>query len=129
MRISDWSSDVCSSDLAERTAGGSSGGAASAAAAGIAPINHGNDIAGSIRYPAYCCGVVGLRPSYGRVPAYNFTATRSRPITSQLMSVQGPLTRTVRDARLALRVMAAGDPNDPRWVDVPLQGQIGREHV
>lgn len=107
---------------AERTAGGSSGGAASAAAAGIAPINQGNDIAGSVRYPAYCCGVVGLRPSYGRVPAYNFTGTKPRPITARLMAVQGPLTRTVRDARLALRVMATGDPSDPRWVDVPLDG-------
>lgn len=106
---------------AGRTAGGSSGGAASATAAGIAPINQGNDIAGSVRYPAYCCGVVGLRPSYGRVPGYNFTSSKSRPITSQLMAVQGPLTRTVRDARLALQVMAAGDASDPRWVDVPLE--------
>lgn len=105
-----------------RTAGGSSGGAASATAAGIAPINQGNDIAGSVRYPAYCCGVVGLRPSYGRVPAYNYTAAKPRLITSQLMAVQGPLTRTVRDARLALRVMAAGDPIDPRWIDAPLDG-------
>lgn len=107
---------------AGRTAGGSSGGAGSATAAGIAPINQGNDIAGSVRYPAYCCGVVGLRPSYGRVPAQNFTSTKPRPITSQLMSVQGPLTRTVRDARLALRVMAAGHDSDPRWVDAPLEG-------
>ena len=105
-----------------RTPGGSSGGAASATAAGIAPINQGNDIAGSVRYPAYCCGVVGLRPSYGRVPARNYSSPKPRPISAQLMAVQGPLTRTVRDARLALRVLAAGDPDDARWVDAPLEG-------
>lgn len=105
-----------------RTPGGSSGGAGAATAAGIAPINQGNDIAGSVRYPAYCCGVVGLRPSLGRIPARNYTSPKPRPISAQLMAVQGPLTRTVRDARLALRVMAAGDPGDARWVDAPLEG-------
>jgi amidase len=105
-----------------RTAGGSSGGAASATAAGIGAIGQGNDIAGSIRYPAYCCGLVGLRPTFGRIPAHNFTATGKRAISSQLMAVQGPLTRRVRDARLALAAMAAPDINDPRWVDAPLEG-------
>lgn len=105
-----------------RTPGGSSGGAGAATAAGIAPINQGNDIAGSVRYPAYCCGVVGLRPTLGRVPARNYSSPKPRPISAQLMAVQGPLTRTVRDARLALRAMAAGDPGDARWVDAPLEG-------
>ncbi|HKU98358.1 MAG TPA: amidase family protein, partial [Vineibacter sp.] len=77
---------------------------------------------GSVRYPAYCCGLVGLRPTFGRIPGHNFTATAKRSISSQLMAVQGPLTRTVRDARLALAAMAAGDVNDTRWVDVPLEG-------
>ena len=105
-----------------RTAGGSSGGAASATAAGIGAIGQGNDIAGSIRYPAYCCGLVGLRPTYGRIPAFNFTAAAKRPITSALMAVQGPLTRTVRDARLAFAAMAVPDPLDPRCVALPLEG-------
>jgi amidase len=105
-----------------RTPGGSSGGAAAATATGIGAIAHGNDIAGSVRYPAYCCGLVGLRVSYGRIPSHNFTATALRPISAQLMAVQGPLTRRVRDARLALAAMAVGDPLDPRWTDVPLQG-------
>jgi amidase len=105
-----------------RTAGGSSGGAASATAAGIGAIGQGNDIAGSIRFPAYCCGLVGLRPTYGRIPAFNFTATAKRPITSALMAVQGPLTRTVRDARLAFAAMAVPDPLDPRCVALPLEG-------
>ncbi len=105
-----------------RTAGGSSGGAASATAAGIGAIGQGNDIAGSVRYPAYCCGLVGLRPSYGRIPAHNFTATAKRAISAQLMAVQGPLTRRVRDARVAFAALSAGDVNDPRWTDVPLEG-------
>jgi amidase len=104
------------------TPGGSSGGAASSVAAGITPLAHGNDIAGSVRYPAYCCGLVGLRPSFGRVPAYNPSAKTERVISAQLMSVQGPLARSVRDARLGFHAMAAGDPRDPWWVPVPLEG-------
>jgi amidase len=104
------------------TPGGSSGGAGSAIAAGIGPIAHGNDIAGSVRIPAYCCGVVGLRVGLGRIPSFNHTAKVARGIGGQLMATQGPLTRTVRDARLALSVMANGDSRDTRWVDVPLAG-------
>jgi amidase len=106
----------------EITPGGSSGGAGSAVAAGIGPIAHGNDIGGSVRIPAYCCGVLGLRAGLGRIPSFNMTATAAAPIGSQLMSVQGPLARTVRDLRLALSVMAQGDPRDTRWADVPLVG-------
>jgi amidase len=106
-----------------RTPGGSSGGAAAATATGIGAIGHGNDIAGSVRYPAYCCGLVGLRVSYGRVPSWNFTSTVLRTISSQLMAVQGPLTRRVRDARAAFAAMAIPDPNDPRCATVPLDGR------
>lgn len=104
------------------TPGGSSGGAASAVAAGMGAIGHGNDFGGSIRYPAYACGVAGLRPTPGRVPAYNPSGKTERPITAQMMSVQGPLARTVADVRLGLLAMAAPDPRDPNWVPVPLQG-------
>jgi amidase len=104
------------------TPGGSSGGASSSVAAGIAPIGQGNDIAGSVRYPAFCTGLVGLRPSFGRIPAYNGTAARERTISSQLMSVQGPLARSVRDVRLALSAMAQHDPRDPWWTPAPLIG-------
>jgi amidase len=102
--------------------GGSSGGAGAAVATGMGPIAQGNDIAGSVRIPAYCNGVVGLRVGLGRVPAFSTTTTAPRAIGAQLMSTQGPLVRTVRDARLALSVMARGDPRDTRWVDAPLAG-------
>ena len=102
------------------TPGGSSGGAASAVAAGMGAIAHGNDFGGSIRYPAYACGVLGLRPTPGRIPAFNPSATSDRPITAQLMSVQGPLARSVADVRLALSAMAQGDVRDATWMPVPL---------
>jgi amidase len=104
------------------TPGGSSGGASSSVAAGITPLAHGNDIAGSVRYPAYCTGLAGLRPSFGRVPAYNPTAAAERVISAQLMSVQGPLARSVRDVRLGFQAMAAYDARDPWWVPAPLEG-------
>jgi amidase len=107
---------------AGHTPGGSSGGAAAAVAAGIGPIAHGNDLGGSVRYPAYACGVAGLRPSFGRIPAYNPTMGAERPISAQLMSAQGPLARRVRDLRLALGVMAEGDARDPWWMPAPLEG-------
>ena len=107
---------------AGHTPGGSSGGAAAAVAAGIGPIAHGNDLGGSVRYPAYACGVAGIRPSFGRIPAYNPTTAAERPISAQMMSAQGPLARSVRDLRLALAVMAQGDARDPWWMPAPLEG-------
>lgn len=104
------------------SAGGSSGGAGAAVATGIGAIAHGNDIGGSVRIPAMYNGVVGLRPSLGRVPAFNPSAQVARPFGSQMMAVQGPHTRTVRDCRLAFAAMAKGDPRDTRWADVPLEG-------
>ena len=104
------------------SAGGSSGGAGAAVATGIGPIAHGHDIGGSVRIPAMYNGVVGLRVSLGRIPAYNPSQQSARAVGAQLMSVQGPLTRSVRDARLALSVMARGDAIDTRWADVPLAG-------
>jgi amidase len=102
------------------SAGGSSGGAGAAVATGIGAIAHGNYIGGSVRIPALFNGVVGLRVSLGRIPSYNPSQPIPRPVGAQLMAVQGPLTRSVRDARLALAVMAHGDPCDTRWADAPL---------
>ncbi|MCC6716858.1 MAG: amidase [Acetobacteraceae bacterium] len=111
------------------SAGGSSGGAGSSVASGIGAIAHGNDIGGSVRIPAMYNGVVGLRPSLGRVPAFNPSQPVARPFGAQMMSVQGPHTRTVRDCRLALAAMARGDARDTRWVDVPLQGRAVPKRV
>ncbi len=105
---------------ASLTPGGSSGGAASATAAGIGAIGHGTDIAGSIRYPAYACGIHGLRPTLGRVPAVNFSAP-DRLLGAQLMAVSGPLARTIEDVRLGFAAMSAQDLRDPWWVPVPLR--------
>src|SRR5918993_1256515 len=103
------------------TPGGSSGGAAAAVAAGIGAVAHGTDIAGSIRYPAYACGVHGLRPTPGRVAAFNASGPE-RAIGAQLMAVSGPIARTVADLRLALDAMSRPDPRDPWWTPAPLQG-------
>ncbi len=104
------------------TCGGSSGGAAAAVAAGIGGVGHGNDIGGSLRWPAACCGVSTIKPTLGRVPAFNATAPVERPPMAQLMSVQGPIAREVADVRLGLRVLAQRDPRDPWWVPAPLDG-------
>lgn len=107
---------------AGRTPGGSSGGAGVAAATGMAPINQGNDIGGSIRYPAAACGVVGLRPTPGRVPRGYGPWDADQLLGVQLMEVEGPLARSVEDVELALRAMAVGNARDPSWVPAPLEG-------
>ena len=101
------------------TPGGSSGGAAAATAAGMGAIGHGTDIAGSIRYPAYACGIHGLRPSIGRVPMINYT-TPDRHIGGQIMAVSGPLARSIKDLELALKVMSKENYDDPWWTPLPL---------
>src|SRR5207245_1064442 len=97
------------------TPGGSSGGAGAAVAAGIGHIAHGTDIAGSIRYPAYACGVHGLRPTLGRIPAFN-PALPERPIGPQIMAVSGPLARTVNALRISLAAMSAPAIREPWFV-------------
>jgi amidase len=103
------------------TPGGSSGGAGAAVAAGIGHIAHGTDIAGSIRYPAYACGVHGLRPTVGRIAAFN-ASLPERTIGPQISAVSGPLARTIGDLRIALAAMSGKDPRDPWWVPAPLEG-------
>jgi aspartyl-tRNA(Asn)/glutamyl-tRNA(Gln) amidotransferase subunit A len=90
-----------------RTPGGSSGGAAAAVASGLGPIGLGTDGGGSVRLPAAFCGVVGFKPSYGRIPEYP-----SFPGWDHV-SHTGPITRTVRDAALVLDAIAGGDDRDP----------------
>ena len=106
----------------EASPGGSSGGASSAAAAGFGPIHHGNDIAGSLRCPSFCCGLATVKPTFGRVPAWLPSATAERGMLAQMISVQGAICREVRDVRLATRIMSHADPRDPFWMPVPFEG-------
>ena len=108
---------------ADASPGGSSGGAGAAAAAGFGPIHHGNDIGGSLRFPAYACGVATVKPTPGRIAAYNPSATAERGMLAQLMSVQGAICREVRDVRLATQIMAQRDARDPWWMPVPFDGE------
>ena len=88
------------------TPGGSSSGAGAAGAAGFGPLHIGTDAGGSVRIPAAWCGLVGLKPSYGRIPQWPASAFAS-------VSCAGPMTRTVRDAALMLSAMARFDARDP----------------
>src|SRR5271170_3023334 len=72
------------------TCGGSSGGAGASIAAGIGTIAHGNDIGGSLRWPAFCNGIATIKPTQGRIPAFNPSAPAERPLMAQFMSAQGP---------------------------------------
>jgi aspartyl-tRNA(Asn)/glutamyl-tRNA(Gln) amidotransferase subunit A len=89
----------------ERTTGGSSAGAAAACAAGIGPLHIGSDGAGSIRIPSAFTGIFGLKPTFGRVPAWPYGSMGS-------LSNVGPMTRTVRDAALMLNAISRPDPRD-----------------
>lgn len=104
------------------TVGGSSGGEAAALASGMSPIGLGNDIGGSLRNPAYACGVASIKPSVGRVPNFNVTDTELPGIDHLIMLAEGVLAREVVDVRRGLEVVMGAHPRDPQSVDVPLRG-------
>ncbi|MFV1528136.1 MULTISPECIES: amidase family protein [unclassified Phaeobacter] len=103
--------------------GGSSGGAGAAVMAGIGALAHGNDIGGSLRFPAAANGAVTVKPGLGRVPAWNPSQSAERGILAQNMSVQGLITRTARDLHLSMPSLIAPDPRDPFHVPMPWHGQ------
>jgi amidase len=98
----------------ERTPGGSSGGSAAAVAAGMVPVAHGNDGGGSIRIPAACCGLVGLKPQRGRISA-------APELGDSLLGTDGVLTRTVADTAAILDVLAGYEVGDATWAPPPAQ--------
>lgn len=104
--------------------GGSSGGAGSAVMAGIGALAHGNDIGGSLRFPASANGAVTVKPGMQRVPAWNPSQPAERGLLAQLMSVQGLITRSARDLHLAMPVMIQPDARDPFHVPLPWRGAM-----
>jgi len=107
---------------ARHTPGGSSGGDAAAVASGMVPLGMGNDGAGSLRWPAACCGVAALKPSLGRVPQGGDEPPRPAPFAFQVLAVQGPIARQVADLRLAFAHMCGRPGGDPWYAPVPLAG-------
>ena len=102
----------------ERTAGGSSGGEAAALATGMSPIGLGNDIGGSLRNPAHCCGIASIKPSTGVIPDAQTFPAEEFGLSSQLMLNQGVMARRIADVRAGFRVVAGVHHRDP--VSVPV---------
>ena len=98
----------------DHTPGGSSGGAAAAVAAGLVPVAHGNDGGGSLRIPAACCGLVGLKPSRGRI-------SRGPDLGDSFLGADGVLTRSVIETALLLDVLAGYEAGDATWAPRPVE--------
>ncbi len=104
------------------TTGGSSGGEAASIASGMSVLGLGNDIGGSVRNPAYCCGVASIKPSRGRVAQGNPSSLTTMPLNSQIMLTEGVLARTVNDVRQGLEAVMGAHWRDPQTIDAPLNG-------
>jgi amidase len=105
-----------------RTPGGSSGGGGAAVAAGLAPAAHGSDGGGSIRIPASCCGLFGIKPARGRISNAPYADG------SMALGTSGPLTRTVGDAAALLDVLAGYEPGDAHWAPPPARPFAAEVH-
>lgn len=104
----------------DRTAGGSSGGEAAAIATGMSPLGLGNDIGGSLRNPAHCCGIASIKPSVGVVAHASSLPPEDPTLSFQQMAVQGTMARRVADVRASLQVVAGPDVRDPFSLPVML---------
>ncbi len=116
-----WNPDV--------TAGGSSGGEASTIASGMSPIGIGNDIGGSLRNPAHCCGIASLKPTVGVIPMATVVPPEDMGLSSQLMVVEGPMARHVADVRAGLEILAGQHWRDPRSVTAVLADSAPGERL
>lgn len=105
-----------------RTAGGSSGGEGASLATGMSPIGLGNDIGGSLRNPAYCCGITSLKPTTGRIPMVPSIPVAPQSNSFRLMCVEGAMARSVADLNIAYRVLSGWHPQDPYSVPAALKG-------
>lgn len=103
-----------------RTCGGSSGGEAVALATGMSPLGLGNDLGGSLRNPAHCCGIASIKPTTGVVGHASVIPPEDQPISFQVMAVEGVMARRVADVRLGLEIVAGVDVRDPTTVPVDL---------
>jgi amidase len=97
----------------QRTAGGSSGGEAAALATGMSPLGLGNDLGGSLRNPAHCCGIASIKPSSGAVPRATVIPPEDWNISFQLMWVEGVMARRIADVRAGFTAIAGQHPRDP----------------
>lgn len=104
-----------------RTPGGSSGGEGAALSSGMSVLGLGNDIGGSLRNPSFCCGVVGFRPTMGRVPTAASAGPPDGALCGQLMATEGAMGRRVADVRLATTLLNGAHPRDPFSVDVAFE--------
>lgn len=111
------------------TPGASSGGEAAALATGMTPLGMGNDLGGSLRWPSQCCGTAAIRPTRGRVPDHSALMPSDPPMGLQIMAVQGPMARHVRDLDLALSCMSGFDARDPWWTPAPMKGPEAPKRV